>query len=305
MLLGLIRSLRPQQWIKNLAVLAPAFFAGQILNFDDWGLLAWAFVILSAASSGSYLLNDLVDRSKDRLHPLKSHRPIASGLVPLPLAVFVGAFLLGFSIITASYLPTYFFLTVILFILLQLAYTIFLKRTILLDVMTIAATFSLRVFAGAFVLLVPLSSWLILTTVTLALLLAIGKRRAEITLLHHQLANRHREVLSHYPLLLLDGLTFMMAAVTIVTYSLFTFNQPEHATRPRLADLLPQTLANPRWLMITIPFVIYGVFRYLYVVYEKKEGSSPERILIYDWPLLLTVLSWAAAAFFAIYLAGK
>lgn len=305
MFLGLLKSLRPQQWIKNLAVLAPAFFAGQITNPLSWSSLSWAFIILCAASSGSYLLNDLLDRGHDRLHPLKSRRPIASGIVPPGVAVFTGAFLLGFSLVTASYLPTYFLLTIVIFLILQLAYSIFLKRAILLDVMAIAATFSLRVFAGAFVLLVPLSAWLILTTISLALLLAIGKRRAEITLLHHQLADRHREVLSHYPLILLDGLTFMMAAATLITYSLFTFNQPEHATRTRLADLLPQTLSNPKWLMITIPFVIYGIFRYLYVVYEKKEGSSPERILIYDWPLLLTVLGWAGAAFFAIYLVGK
>jgi magnesium-transporting ATPase (P-type) len=180
-----------------------------------------------------------------------------------------------------------------------------LKKLIIIDVMTIAATFSLRVFAGAFLLSVPISSWLIVTTVTLALLLAIGKRRAEVTLLTHRLAARHREVVSRYPTILLDGMTFMMATATIITYALFSFNAPEVTTRHRLTELLPQTLSNPKWIMITLPFVIYGVFRYLFVIYEKREGSSPERVLITDLPLLASVVGWGVAAFFAVYVAVR
>jgi 4-hydroxybenzoate polyprenyltransferase len=192
-----------------------------------------------------------------------------------------------------------------IFIALQLAYTLFLKRIILIDVMAIAATFSLRVFAGSFILAVPISSWLILTTVTLSLLLAIGKRRAEVTLLTHRLAAKHREVVGHYPNVLLDGLTFMMAGATLITYALFTFNQPELATRRTISLFLPETLSNPRWLMATIPFVIYGVFRYLYVIYEKKEGSSPERVLVRDLPLLTAVVAWALASYIILYVISK
>jgi 4-hydroxybenzoate polyprenyltransferase len=300
-LVSLLKSARPQQWIKNLAVLAPAFFAGQIFHSLTWNKLAWAFILLSLASSGSYLINDLLDKNKDKLHPLKAHRPIASGKLPEWLVVAVAVGLLTFSLLASLQFRNYFTLVLASFIGLQLAYSLFLKRVILVDVMSIAATFSLRVFAGAFILPVPISAWLIITTVTLALLLAIGKRRAEVTLLSHRLAARHREVTGHYPNILLDGLTFMMATATIITYALFTFNLPEIATRRRIIDLLPQTLANPRWLMITVPFVIYGVFRYLYVIYEKKEGSSPERVLIYDLPLLLSVAGWALAAYFALY----
>lgn len=303
--LDLVKSLRPQQWIKNFAVLAPAFFAGQILNYPLWGTLGWAFVLLSLASSGCYLINDLVDRSHDRLHPLKSHRPIAAGRLHPLLVILTAASLIIFSLWSARAFPIYFGLTLAIFILLQLSYSLFIKRVILLDVMVIAATFSLRVFAGAFILPVAISSWLILTTVTLSLLLAIGKRRGEVTLMTHKLADRHREVLSHYPTILLDGLTFMMAASTLITYALFSFNQPENVTRQKLSEILPQTLANPKWMMVTVPFVIYGIFRYLYVIYEKKDGSSPERILVRDWPLLLTVLGWSAAAYFAIYVVAK
>lgn len=305
MILAILKSLRPQQWLKNVVVLAPAFFAGQILNPGDWFRLIWAFILLSTASSGSYLINDILDREKDRLHPLKSHRPIASGQLSVPMAVLAAVALLTFSIQTALQFSPYFALTLVAFVTLQLVYSLLLKRVILLDVMVIAATFSLRVFAGAFILPVAISAWLILTTISLALLISIGRRRAEVTLLTHRLAAKHREVVSHYPTLLLDGLTFMMAAATLVMYSLFTFNQPEISTRSRIVSFLPQTLSNPKWLMVTIPLVIYGVFRYLYVIYEKKEGSSPERILVKDLPLLLTVLIWVVLSYFAIYVVKK
>lgn len=305
MLTDLLKSLRPEQWLKNLAVLAPAFFAGQILVPTQWDKLAWAFILLSVASSGSYLINDLLDREVDRLHPLKKHRPLASGRLPGELAALVAVFLLTASIGLSLRLPVYFTLTILAFIILQLSYNFFFKNVILIDVMIIAASFSLRVFAGAFVLPVPISAWLILTTVSLSLFLAVGKRRGEVTLLSHKIAAKHRAVVSHYPTLLLDGLTFTMAAMTLSSYALFTFNQPELTTRKRLVELLPQTLSNPKWLMITIPLVIYGIFRYLYVIYEKREGASPERVLVSDRPLLLTVTGWVVLTAIALYILGK
>lgn len=304
-MLELFKSLRPEQWLKNLAIFAPAFFAGQILVPTAWNNLIWAFVLLSAASSGSYLINDLIDREADRLHPLKKHRPIASGALPEPLAALVAVFLLTASVALSFNLPIYFTLTVLTFIILQLSYNFLFKNIILLDVMVIAASFSLRVFAGAFVLPVPLSAWLILTTISLSLFLAIGKRRGEVTLLTHKLAAKHRGVVSHYPTTLLDGMTFTMAAMTLSTYALFTFNQPELETRRRLAELLPQTLSSPKWLMVTIPFVIYGIFRYLYVIYEKREGASPERVLASDRPLLLAIVLWISFSYAALYILGK
>lgn len=305
MTLYLVKTLRPQHWIKNLAVLAPAFFAGKILDPANTERLVWAFVILSLASSGSYIVNDLIDRQKDRLHPLKSHRPIAAGKISEGWAIFVAVALLTASFFLSLRFPPYFVLTVAAFIVVQIAYSLFLKRVILIDVMAIATTFSLRVFAGALIIAVSLSAWLILTTITLSLLIAIGKRRGEVTLLSHKLAAKHREVVGHYPNVLLDGLTFMMAGATLLTYALFTFNQPELDTRRTIAQLLPQTLATPKWLMATIPFVIYGIFRYLYVIYEKKEGSSPERVLVRDWPLLVAVLGWLLASYSVLYVITK
>src|ERR1700730_14023994 len=158
MLASIWYSLRPQQWLKNLAVLAPAFFADQIFNSNAWGSLVWAFVLLSAASSGSYLINDLLDKEKDKLHPLKANRPIASGKLPESVAVLIAIFLITFSVVTAFQFRTYFARTIAAFVALQLLYSLILKRLIIIDVMTIAATFCLRVFAGAFILSVPISS---------------------------------------------------------------------------------------------------------------------------------------------------
>jgi 4-hydroxybenzoate polyprenyltransferase len=301
MVINLFKTLRPQHWIKNLAVLAPAFFAGQITSPANFDKLLWAFIILSLASSGGYIVNDLVDRAKDKLHPVKARRPIASGKIPEGWAVFMAVALLTASFLLSLRFPPYFGLTIAAFITLQLAYSLLLKRIILIDVMAIAATFSLRVFAGALILPISLSAWLILTTISLSLLIAIGKRRGEVTLLSHRLAAKHRDVVSHYPNVLLDGLTFMMAGATLLTYAFFTFNQPELNTRRTILQLLPETLASPKWLMATIPLVIYGIFRYLYVIYEKKEGSSPERVLIRDGPLLLTVVGWVLASYIILY----
>lgn len=299
--IDLLKTLRPQHWIKNLAVLAPAFFAGQIANPANFDKLIWAFIILSLASSGGYIVNDLVDRAKDKLHPVKARRPIAAGKIPEGWAVFMAVSLLTASFLLSLRFPPYFGLTVAAFIALQLAYSLLLKRIILVDVMAIAATFSLRVFAGALILPISLSAWLILTTISLSLLIAIGKRRGEVTLLSHRLAAKHRDVVGHYPNVLLDGLTFMMAGATLLTYAFFTFNQPELNTRRTILQLLPETLASPKWLMATIPLVIYGIFRYLYVIYEKKEGSSPERVLIRDLPLLVTVVGWVLASYLILY----
>ena len=301
-IIDLVKSFRPQQWIKNLAVVAPVFFSGQILNHNLWGSLIAAFIILCLASSGSYLINDILDKEKDRLHPLKATRPIASGKISKKVAFITSKILILGSVLWSLHFRPFFTLVLISFLVIQLFYSLLLKRLIIFDVMSIAATFSLRVFAGAFILNVPVSVWLVVTIIMLALLLAIGKRRAEITLLSYQVAVKHREVVGHYPNVLLDGMTFMMATATVVTYTLFTFNVPLASTRTRVVEILPQTLSSPKWLMITVPFVLYGVFRYLYVIYEKKGGHSPERVLITDLPLLGAVIGWVIVAYFAVYI---
>lgn len=297
----LILSGRPRQWLKNFVVFAAIVFSGELFEANKLFPVMGTFIIFSLLVSAMYLVNDVVDRKKDRLHHLKKYRPIANGKLSVRTALTSAVLItiLGFYL---SYWisPTLFILSS-LFVILQLLYSLYLKNIILLDVITIATTFMLRVFAGSIVVATSLSSWLILTTMMLALFLAVGKRRLELTLMGPQ-ATSHRGTLSHYPTLLLDGYTFIMAASTLLTYSLFTFNETHvNAAKRLILVFLPPTIASPKWLMATIPLVVYGIFRYLYILYEKKEGEAPERVLLSDVPLLTTVFLWVIAVLLIIY----
>jgi len=297
----LIISIRPQQWLKNLAVFAAIFFGGRLLNSQDFSLIFLLFIVFCLLSSGVYLINDIVDRKADKVHFSKRNRPIASGKLPVQIAVFVSILLLLLAFFIAFQISDLIFAITISFVLLQLLYSFVLKRVILLDVMVISLAFMLRVFAGSFAISEALSSWLILTVMMVSLFLAIGKRRSEVTLLTHQQALKHRETLSHYPINLLDGMVFMMAGVSLLTYSLFTFNSGRIEYLATIKEFLPTTLSNPRLLMVTIPIVAYGIFRYLYLIFEKKEGESPEKVLLKDFPLFSTVAIWLLTSFVIIY----
>lgn len=203
-------------------------------------------------------------------------------------------------------LSSSFFIAILLYILLQLFYSTYLKATILLDVMAIAAGFVLRIYAGVWVIDAHLNVWFLLAVTSFALFLAIGKRRSELTLMQAQ-ASRHRETLLHYPENLLDILTGMFANSTWLSYALFTFLQPTISARPRIAlifDNFSLPFGQAKYLMATIPVVIYGVMRYLYIIYEKKEGESPERVLLTDQPLLITVVLWLVMVIGIIYYLG-
>lgn len=301
MLYYLLVSFRPRQWLKNLSVFAAIFFGGRLLIADDFLLVTSLFLIFCLLSSSMYLINDIVDREADKVHFSKKNRPIASGLISINLAAGAALILLAAGLISAFFVSELIFATAITFILIQIIYSFFLKRTIILDIMAISFSFMLRVFAGSFVISEPLSSWLILTVMMLSLFLAIGKRRSELTLLTHQQALKHREILSHYPISFLDGLSFMMAGASLLTYSLFSFNTGRAETTNPISTYLPITLNNPRWLMVTVPIVAYGIFRYLYLIFEKKEGESPEKILLKDLPLFSAVLIWLLLSFVLIY----
>ena len=302
----LIKAVRPRQWIKNFALFTGLIFSGQLDNPVATILATKAFLIFCAASSATYLLNDCFDVERDRLHPFKSRRPIASGKLPIALAIAI-AFATIIITLPLSYLvsPALFF-GVVVYLLLQLCYSGFLKSVMLIDVMTIAAGFVLRVYSGVWVIDAHLNVWFLLTIVSFALFLAIGKRRSELTLLQAQ-ASKHRETLLHYPEELLDILTSMFANSTWLAYAFFTFLQPAIIARPRLGailDNLSLPFAQAKYLMVTIPLVIYGVMRYLYIIYEKKEGESPERVLLTDQPLLIAVLLWIAMTMGIIYYLG-
>ncbi len=303
---GLVKAVRPRQWIKNLVIFAALIFAGQLDNPSAVSLVFQAFIVFCATTSAVYLINDIFDIERDRLHPFKSRRPIAAGIIPVSsaLAIALGIIVL---ILPISYtISPALFLAVLAYLFLQLFYSSYLKTTILLDVMAIAAGFVLRIYAGVWVIDAHLNVWFLLTVTSFALFLAIGKRRSELTLLQAQ-ASKHRETLLHYPENLLDILTSMFANSTWLAYALFTFLQPPIIARHRLSILFDNfslPFSQAKYLMATVPLVIYGVMRYLYIIYEKKEGESPERVLLRDKPLLITVIIWIIMVVFILYYFG-
>lgn len=303
---ALFRALRPRQWIKNFALFAGLIFAGMLDNNLAVHQAWQAFLVFCAVSSATYLLNDVFDVDRDRLHPFKSKRPIAAGLVPIWVAIVLALGLIAFIIPYSYKISPSFFLAVIGYLLLQLLYSSYLKSLILIDVMAIAAGFVLRIYAGIWAVDAHLNVWFLLTITSFALFLAIGKRRSELTLLQGAAA-KHRETLLHYPENLLDILTAMFANSTWLAYAFFTFLQPAVVARPRLfflLDSLSLPFTQAKYLMATIPIVIYGVMRYLYIIYEKKEGESPERVLLTDRPLLITVVLWLVMIIGIIYYLG-
>lgn len=298
-----VRALRPRQWLKNLSIYAAPLLWGNLFEEDVFISTTLAFFVFILASSATYLINDLIDAPKDRMHPIKKDRPIAQGVIPENVALVL-AFIFILSSISISVLNfnKFFVLTVLAYFIIQLAYSLYIRNIIILDALIVATGFVLRVFAGTFAATVPISSWLILATIGISMLLAFGKRRSERTLLHQEhIALETRETLKHYPDSLLDSMISMSATFSIVSYSLFAFQTSPTYTTEAIAENLPTTLASPKWLMLTIPIVIYGVARYLYVVYEKKEGESPERVLLSDKPLLNAVALWVATIVFIVY----
>ncbi|OGC55333.1 hypothetical protein A2797_00870 [candidate division WWE3 bacterium RIFCSPHIGHO2_01_FULL_48_15] len=301
---ALLVSTRPRQWLKNLTLLAAPFLGGVLFNPEVAGKMGEAFLVFSLLSSCAYIINDLVDRRRDRKHPVKKNRPIASGALP-PYLAAIFAIALGTGSLIYTYLNFnyYFFGVALAFIGLQLTYSFWVRNLIILDALWVGAAFVLRVYAGAFVIPTPISSWIILSAIGLSLLLAFGKRRSERTLLS-SLHKRFftRETLRHYPEALLDATIAMSASYTALAYSIFAFQNSPASTMPLFVEFLPTTLSSPKWLLLTVPIVIYGIARYLFVIYEKKEGESPEKVLLSDFPLLGSVVLWTFILTGIIYL---
>lgn len=292
--------------MKNLSLYAGVIFGDLLFKPDKLSVASLAFLIFCALSSAMYLLNDVIDAPKDRYHHFKKYRPIASGKLSVGAALFSALVLLAFSLITALWLGRFFLLASLVFVILQLSYSLFWKNFIILDALAVAGAFIVRFYAGALAVSSSLSSWLVLATIGVALLLAFGKRRCERTLLKaYGIEKETRQTLKHYPDTLLDAMISMSSAFAIIAYSLFTFQISPSGTTTFLVRILPPILAAPKWMMLTIPLVIYGVGRYLYVIYEKKEGESPERVLLSDWPLLFTVALWGASLIVILYGMGQ
>lgn len=304
---GLIKTARPRQWIKNFALFAGLIFAGRLDSPIALSIILGAFVIFCGLSSATYFLNDVFDVERDREHPFKSRRPIASGLISPALAVAVALTLIVILLPLSYQISPSLFYASLGYLVLQLLYSAYLKSVIILDVIVIAAGFVLRVYAGIWAIDAHLSVWFLLSIVSFALFLAIGKRRSELTLLSQQSAGKHRETLLHYPESLLDILTSMFANSAWLTYALFAFQQAPIIVKPTLVgffNIMALPFAEAKYMMATVPFVLYGVMRYLYVIYEKKEGESPERVLLTDTPLLATVITWLIVVILIIYYLG-
>jgi 4-hydroxybenzoate polyprenyltransferase len=285
---ALLISLRPHQWTKNLIVFAGLIFGQRLLEPVAVARVFAAFAIFCALSSAVYLLNDLADRAADRQHPVKARRPIASGALPARTAWAVAVALAGGGLAAAFWLDTGFGIVAAGYLVLQALYTGPLKRIVIIDVLTIAAGFVLRAVAGAVVVAVPISHWLLMVTLLLALFLALSKRRHELVLLAEG-ASGHRPILNEYSAYLLDQMIAVVTASTLVAYAFYTIS-PETTSRFQ-TDLLS----------LTLPFPLYGIFRYLYLVHRKDLGGSPSELLLTDRPLLICVALWGVAVVAIIY----
>jgi 4-hydroxybenzoate polyprenyltransferase len=284
---ALIRALRPLQWTKNALVLAPVLFGKEVFEFESLLRAVAAVLAFCAVSSGIYLLNDLRDIEQDRLHPRKRSRPIAAGeLDPRTALVTAGALLLAGLAIAALVRPG-FVLVIAGYAALMVAYSYRLKQIVIVDVFAIAAGFVLRAAGGAIAIGVPISPWLYFCTMLGALFLGFGKRRNELLVLQ-RLAASHRANLDAYSVQLLDQIIAIVSAAIVMAYSLYTFDA---ATAP-----------SNHAMMLTIPFVLYGLFRYLYLVYRRELGGSPETILVTDKPLVACIACWAATSLLILYL---
>ncbi len=285
----LIRSMRPRQWTKNgIVLLAFIFSVGQQYHIGEPS--TWvpkllesmvAFACFTLVSSADYLVNDIRDVESDRAHPRKRKRPIAAGLLPVRTAWYAAVVLAVAGNAGAFALDWKMGLVVLAYTVLMVAYSYRLKHIVLIDLMVIAAGFVLRAMAGALAIDVPISPWLYVVTALGALFLGINKRRAELELLQDG-AGSHRKILDEYSTDLLDQMASTVTAAVLMAYGLYTFT----------AEGLPKNHS----MMLTIPFVLYGIFRYLYLVHTKKEGGSPEEVLLRDVPIMLTLIGWVMTA---------
>lgn len=287
---ALVASLRPHQWTKNLVVFAALAFSKHLFDPEPLVRAIFAFAVFCGLSGTVYLLNDVADIERDRLHPRKRLRPIASGALSTRTASLVAA-LLGAVCLAASLgLGAEFAGVSLAYLALNLLYSFRLKEVVILDALSVSIGFVLRAVAGALAVRVQISEWLLVCTILLALFLALAKRRHEITSLNDAAA-QHRRILAEYSPYLLDQMISVVTASVVTAYAFYTL-APE--TRDKFQT---ERLA---W---TIPFVIYGIFRYLYLVHRKEQGGSPTEILVGDRPLLLNVALWALAVVLILYTA--
>ncbi|MHB8808339.1 MAG: decaprenyl-phosphate phosphoribosyltransferase [Anaerolineaceae bacterium] len=287
MLKAIIKSMRPKQWVKNVFVLAALVFDRQLTNWPATLTTLIGVFLFCMLSGAVYLINDVFDKEADQNHPTKKNRPIASGKLPTNVAIITAVIIIAISLYWAFHLSTTFGVISTVYFILNLAYSFKLKHIPLIDVMVIATGFVLRVGAGVSLIHVErFSPWLYVCTTLLALFIGFGKRRAEIVCLSEN-ATQHRKVLDGYSLEFLDQLITIVSGTAIVAYSLYTFSAPN----------LPENNS----MMLTIPFVLYGLFRYLYLIKIQKSGGAPEDLVLSDRPLQLCILLWGISVLVIFY----
>jgi 4-hydroxybenzoate polyprenyltransferase len=288
MLIALFRTMRPRQWTKNVFIFAALVFDKQLFNIESFLHTLAGFGLFCLISSCVYIFNDIADVEADRQHPEKKNRPIASGKLSITAAWIAGILLVTFTLTTAYLLTRGFEAVLIIYFLLNVAYSKWLKHVPILDVLIIATGFVLRVHAGVTLIHVQrFSPWLYVVMTLLALFLGFGKRRAELALLAHG-AGSHRKVLEGYTLPLLDQYIMIVSGTFIVAYSLYTFSAPN--------------LPDNHSMMLTIPFVVYAIFRYLYLIEVTHAGGAPEEILLSDRPFQVAMILWVMAVLAVFYL---
>jgi len=288
MLKAIIREMRPRQWAKNVFIFAALVFDEQLTQKEPLLRTIAGFILLCLISSAVYIMNDIADVESDRQHPAKRNRPIAAGQLSVPLALVLAVAMAAFALAAGFLLEPGFGWIITLYFVINLLYSLWLKHKPIIDVMIIAAGFVLRVAAGVVLIEVTrFSPWLYVCTTLLALIIGFGKRRAEIILLSDG-ANAHRKVLDGYTIGFLDQLIVVVSATTIMAYSLYTFSA--------------LNLPSNHLMMLTIPFVVYGVFRYLYLIHVEDAGGAPEELILSDRPLLATLVLWGLLAVVILYI---
>jgi 4-hydroxybenzoate polyprenyltransferase len=292
-LIGLLKTMRPRQWTKNVIIYAGLVFDGQLFRREPFLLVTLSFILLCLAASTIYIVNDLVDIERDRQHPRKSKRPLPSGQLPVPLAVGATIILAVVSVGVAATYSLPYAAMLIFYIALHISYSLWIKHIVILDILTITAGYVLRVAAGVLVIEVArFSPWLYTCTALLALFLAIGKRRQELLTMGDN-ANNVRPIFKEYTLPFLDDMMRMVMTSILIAYILYTIEAP---------SIL---LAGNNLALITIPFVMYALFRYLYLIHVKGEGSAPDEVLLTDRPLLVSIILWGVTFVFILYYLPK
>lgn len=280
---GFLQLLRPRQWIKNLFLFAALIFSRHLDELPYIMAAVYAFLCFCITSSSVYIFNDMLDLEKDRKHPRKRKRPLAAGVISNREAQLLLACMLPVALVLSFNLNFSFGLIVVIYLINNLLYTLYVKHLVILDVMSIALGFILRVAGGALAIWVNISPWLLLCTFLLALFLGFSKRRSELIVLEGD-AQSHRMILEHYSLDFIDNMLSIVTASTLISYSMYTFFASED-----------------KFSMITILFVLYGIFRYQYLIYNKKLGESPEEIVLTDRPLLINILLWVLTSIVILY----